>query len=172
MTWKQRGIVAGVALVALGGAFLAGRYSRPAKIETVTKVETKIEKQIEWRDRIVYQQAKDTARHTETRIEKRPDGTVTTTKVEDTKVDQDTAAQGEKWGEATWKGEQSAETKTVTVYERSRLAVEARGTWRPDEAPRFEGAELQIRALGPFWLGIGLAKTDKMRATASVRAEF
>jgi hypothetical protein len=172
LTWRKKAILAGVALAALAAAFVAGLYSRPARVETVTKVETKTVTETQWRDRIVYVQSKDTARHVVTHVEKKPDGTVTTTKTEDVKVDQDTGINADSSGEQHQEQQTSAEAKTVTIYERSRFAAEARCAWRPGEAPRFDGAEIQVRALGPFWIGAGIEKTDKLRATASVRAEF
>jgi hypothetical protein len=171
MTWKQRGIIAGIAGLALAGAFLGGRYSRPAKIVVTTRTETKTVTQTQyvdrWRDRIVYVQAK--ARHVETTTVKKPTGEVVITRVEDTKTDThstDTAS-GSASGATQAQTDTVATSKTVTTYSQPRIRL-AYTPWIDLAHPLAgltHGGEVDYRFLGPLQAGVW-ARTDKTAGLA------
>jgi hypothetical protein len=152
--WRKRLILVAVALLALAGAFVAGRYSRPARVEERTKVETRWHVHVMWWEHRI-ETAKTAERRNvrTTRIEA-PGGVVTTVTEDRTEVDTDSHTEIAAGGGATEQGERSVVTERVET-DRPRWAVE--GGWRlfPEPDPVPVDLSLQYRIFGPLWLGAG-----------------
>jgi hypothetical protein len=141
----QRQIVISVVvglLLLLAGAFGAGRFTAPSKVVTVETVKYQDRIVTEYKDRIVYVQSKDTAKHVITTTTKKPTGEVQIVKIEDTKVDQDTGVVKDSVF-ANTEEKQVEQTKTVTTaHEYPRLTLGA-------------GVSTPLGSLSPGLAGVG-----------------
>jgi hypothetical protein len=167
VTVNWRWLLALPVLVLIGYGF--GRYASPAKVETVTKVETR--EVVKWQDRIVERKVEGPVR-TVTRTLTRevpctPGDTApftdTTTTVEEGPVvtDSTTDASGSVIG--TTKVEQ----RTVTVYSQPRLMLQAGAAVGLDLKPAWNvGAS--YRLAGPFWLGVAYRSERQLELRASL----
>jgi hypothetical protein len=142
-------LVAALVLGVVG--YAVGRYIQPARVETVTKVETKT--QIEYRDKIVEHRVEGPVR-TVTRTLTRelpciPGDTApftdTTTTVEEGPVVTDSTTDST----GTIAQTTRVESKTVTVYTRPRLMLQ--GGMDLSRTWSLGGG---VRAIGPVWLGV------------------
>jgi hypothetical protein len=160
-TWKRRGLVALLVVLALVGAFVAGRFSAPLQVQTidvvkvafqdrevvreVVKVEkAKAETKIVWRDRIVTK-----------------DGTVTVREVEktDTKTDTVRTGEGVKVSDRVSSSE-SSHTQTVTLRPKWRVGLQVGAAWPkpllPIAGPLVLGLQVDYRIVGGLTAGVWL----------------
>lgn len=170
MTWRTRGLVAGAALLALCGAFGAGRYSRPAKVETRDVVHVETRDVV--RTQLVHdvQQVHDVATRTVTvtRWEKAAPGapavvtqTATTERQAETRRQDHAAAQQDRTSQAT-----ATETHTTSaVYARPAWSLTGLVGAQFGAAPRLipqlpapvvVGLALEKRIVGPVSAGAWL----------------
>lgn len=156
MTPKRIAIAAGALLLAALIGYGIGRYATPAKVVTVTKVETKVD--VQWRDRIVEKVVSGPVRtitHTVERLVPCTEGastptTDTTTTVEQGPVVIDRMANSDGTSESTTK----TETKTVTVFSQPRLMLQAGGGMALSLKPTLSWSAAGLyRFAGPFWGG-------------------
>lgn len=163
---KRRLAIAAGAVAALLAAFLGGRYSRPARVEERVKVETKTV--TEWKDRIVYVEAKKEQRHTTTTATRKPDGTKTIVRVEDVRTDSGASLNASSGGKTT----EDAKTEASRVEtSQPSWRVEGQAGWsRLSPAPDIYGIGISRRVAGTVWVG-GWARTDKTAGIA-VGLEF
>lgn len=152
MTWKARGIVAGVAALALAGSFVAGRLSRPAEVREVVKTEWRVHVTWFWQ-----QTTKVVMRHRTNvvRVEvARPDGTTITTETDRSETDTDTVASSSAGGE-TQQEEKTVSERTTKDQPRYSLGVQATAPFSDlrQVRPEVTGG---IRVAGPFWLRAGV----------------
>jgi hypothetical protein len=142
-------------VVLLLGAYAAGRYATPARV--VEKVRTvEVEKVVERvRMETVYRAAQDERRNVrrETREEKRPDGTVITTKVEDDKTETKTATEGRTAAEAAKAVERERLVETVRVVEGKRPDWLV-GAQIGYSNGALYGVSVDRRILGPAYIGV------------------
>lgn len=157
--WRTRALIAAGVLLALVGAFTAGRFSAPEQVQTtsiVTKtvrvvervevkgetVYVKAKAQIVWRDRVV-----------------KPDGTITEHIVEktDTKEDGKISVSSNTDRNVSL-AENRTDTRTVTVRPRWRLSVLAGAQYPPPlltiAGPLVLGAQFEIRIAGGLSAGL------------------
>jgi hypothetical protein len=191
LTWRARGIAAGVVLALLALAYLAGRRSAPAKVVTrdVVRVETQtrdvVKTQVVHDVQTVHDTATQVRTVTVTRWAKAPDGSPVVT--QETHQESATEAHATKAAEtkATTAAEHDArqvaqETRTVTVTaERPQWSVTALAGASLGSPPRLVpglpaplvvGVALERRILGP--LSAGLWATSSGAGGVSVRFEF
>jgi hypothetical protein len=153
-------IIAGGGLLALAVTFLAGRYSAPVK--TITKVETKVETkvvtQVEYKDRIVYQDRVQVKTHKVIVHVKDPSGATTTTTTIDTGSD---ATHNQTTDNASTTNTTGTQTSAQTVTKivegaKPRLSLQVAAIWNPKafdlKKPVLEG-DVQTRLVGTFWFG-------------------
>jgi hypothetical protein len=147
----------------LVAGFFTCKYTLPPR--TVTKIETKIEEKIVYRDNIVKEQGPVRIVTRTTTVPGPAGPTVTVEKiVEKEKVVTVTVKEG---GSSTVLDTKSS----VTVDNRPWIAVE--GSLGLGFEGRFAySAGAQMRVLGPIWLGAGVIKADTWYVGPSVRVEF
>lgn len=126
-----------IVVVALAGAFAAGRYTLPAKVVTEIKEVVKEVKEKET----------ETNKHKETKrvIVTNPDGTITdtTTIVEDTKKNTDTTTVVDK----------DKSTNSETTYPTDKVTIQALGGLNFPETPVY-GAAVSKPVIGPIVIGL------------------
>ena len=192
-TWLLAG--AG-ALAALVVAFFAGRQSAPTKVvETAKAAETiSAAASASSSTAVVTAQAsdKDTRKVVRRVVTKRDAPAVAAAgpcpacpavheeivleeDVDETSDEEGTLAGSSQVAATTSSAETSRSSETTRTVEtsRPRWAVQARGAWVALElVPDHYGAELQLRVLGPLWLGAGVERSTEVRPTLSARLEF
>ena len=158
---KRKALIAVGAAITLVAAFLGGRYSRAARVETRTEYRDRVVTQVEYRDRIVTQKGPvrivtitRTAPSGETSTERTVErGPVTVT--------QDST------GTATATTETTSATRTVQDGGRPGWAASVSAAWDPRAlslSPAGYGIELDRRLVGTVWLG-ARADADDFRGT-------
>jgi hypothetical protein len=183
---RTLGIAAGISAALLAGAFLAGRYSRPARVETHTVTQTQTV------DRIVYRVATQTveasasekAANVETRTEWRylPGQVVTVTQV----VHDVSTSETKTEAHVATVIDHTEDKSSSTRVEASKIVLAAeRPNWSIAVMPGLDvrqavgsaglggkmlGAAVERRVLGPIWLGAWGATTGT--GGISVRLEF
>jgi hypothetical protein len=153
---KRRVAIAAGALLALVAAYLGGRFSRAARVEERVKVETRTV--TEWKDRIVYVEAKTEQRHTTTTATRKPDGTRTVVKVQDVRTDSGARLNAGSDGKSETAASSDA-SRVITAQPSWRLEGQA-GWSRLSPAPDIYGIGISRRVAGTLWVG-GWARTDK-----------
>lgn len=190
-TWRKRGLEAAGILAALYACFIAGRYSRPARVVTRDVVHT----EVQTRD-VVHQQVvhdvqvqhdvqTQTRTVTVTRWAKAPDGSPVVTQETHQEAATEAHAERQAVKSVTTDAEHDArqmvtETRTVTVEAaRPQWAVTAlagASLGSPPHlvpglpAPLVVGAQLERRILGP--LSVGLWATSSGAGGVSARLEW
>lgn len=151
-----------LALVAVGGAYAAGRYTRPDRVVTLVAW-----RWLEVENRVVVRERVQT-RHVETRTERQPSGAVITTRVEDRVTHSGSVARSERVDQG------QAVQARVEEQRRASLALEVSGVWRGVQlAPDEWTAQAQVRVLGPLWLGAGVHHDEHgIAPVLGVRGEF
>lgn len=191
MTWRARGIAAGVALALVALAYLAGRRSAPAKVVTRDVVRTEVQTRDVVHTQVVHdvQTVHDvqvqTRTVTVTRWAKAPDGTVTVTQEarQDEQEDRHATKAAETKEQAareTDAHQVAQETRTVTVTAgRPQWSVTALAGASLGSPPRLipglpgplvAGVVLERRILGP--VSAGLWATSSGAGGVSVRLEW
>lgn len=191
MTWRARGIAAGVVLALLALAYLAGRRAAPAKVVTrdVVRVETQtrdvVHTQVVHDVQTVHDVQVQTRTVMVTKWAKAPDGTVTVTQEsrQDAQEDRHATKAAETKDQATHETDArqvAQETRTVTVTaERPQWAVTALAGASLGSPPRLipglpgalvAGVVLERRILGP--VSAGLWATSGGAGGVSVRLEW
>lgn len=172
---KHSTVAGAIALLALGGGFLWGRYTAPTRTVEKTQV---VEKRIEDTEskvkvRELLAQLETMKRHTRREETVLPDGTRTI--VTDTHVDRTRDTRSD----VATQTEEKRHTEAVRTVEVIREVERARPDWRAgavllfDGAPLY-GAQVQRRILGPVSLG-ALGATDtrgRWLAGASLSVEW
>ncbi len=152
---KRYLVAAGVVVLALAGAFSAGRFSAPLQVETrdvekvvfkdrivekVVEVKAKTETKIVYRDRVI-----------------KPDGTVTEHEVEKTATKEDTTKTDDKTATHDGSSEHSTE-KIVTLRPSWRVGLLAGASLRdpllPIAGPLVLGLQVDYRIVGGLSAGI------------------
>jgi hypothetical protein len=159
-----------VLLVASGGGYLAGRRSAPARVETRERVVDRevVKEVVKWRTRTVVK--RDVRREVVTVT--RPDGTRETRALTDFHTDRMNLSLGN--GSRDTSRETVQERSGVTVRDvrpRWMLGVTASSALRLGALEPSWGVEGKVRALGPFWLGVGVEPAAK-RGTVSLGVAF
>lgn len=175
---KRYGLLALAALLLLLAGYASGRWAQPPKVVEKTVVQTKVQEQVVYKDRVVTQTVyvkvakKDS--HVVTSTTKRPDGTVTTTVTRDDHVDSTTKNDGTKTETASkvdHKTEDQKATSTKTADARPNWIVHAGvGADVPyflgggeRGIPGMRGAAVELgldrRVVGPFFLGVNATST-------------
>jgi hypothetical protein len=174
---RRKAIIAGGALALLIATFVAGRYSRPARVVERVKVETKIQTVTQWKDRIVAKRVRGPVREVERIVEKPGAERVITRWIERGPVTTDTTSDAAGQTSATSTSATSA-TKT-TETGRPGWSVEIRGLWDP-RAPAAIPDRLTLgidrRVIGTVWLGAAVSGEPRsfpdLRVGLSARLEF
>jgi hypothetical protein len=154
-----------VGLCVLGAAnFFVGHAigaSKPAEVREVVKVETKVEYQDRIVTKLVYRERKDRAKHVETRTEQKADGSLVTTRVEDSRTHTD--GTGTRESDVALQGAGSTSTSSErTVRDRASWRASLSADWGSLQLrPSLYGATVERRVLGPVWLGVH-GRTDRV----------
>lgn len=166
-----------IVAILLVGAFATGRYTLPAKVVTVTetKVETQYVDKVQYVDKIqtvyVHDVVKDV--HQVTVVEKKPDGTETTTVTMDDKSKSETSASSQevvtKTEDKTKDTESDAKTSKVVENGKAQwhLRVDAGAGARfvGQMTPTLVlGVGVERRIIGPFFAGIWVQTTLNLLA--------
>jgi hypothetical protein len=140
-----------------------GRYATPAKIEVRT--ETKVQTQVEYRDRIVEKTVEGPVRtvtHTVLRMVPCTDGASTPAQVTDTVVEQGpTVITTDTVKNDTVTQVAQSETKTVTKMEQPKLMLQVGGISGLDFKPTWN-AGASYRFAGPIWAGLSYHSDKKL----------
>jgi hypothetical protein len=167
---------AGVVL-ALVAAFVAGRYSRPAKVVETVKVETKTVTVTEWRDRVVEKRVQGPVRVRTITIEKPGGERVVERVVDRGPVTTDTTTDRD--GSAASASASASSTSRTTEGRRPDWSAGVSAWWTPEASsltPDRLGLELDRRILGTVWLGAraSMHSVDDpdVRLGAAIRMEF
>lgn len=120
-----------IGLALLVGAYSFGRYAQPAKVVTQTVTQTRVETRVEYQDRVVtqkvYVQKEKTHEHTETTVEKKPDGTTVTHVTKDKNTDETKNTQTNSTDDKNL----SKDAKTETVVTETKIVINSvRPNWR------------------------------------------
>jgi hypothetical protein len=170
--WKRYAVIAVVAVLALAGAFSAGRFSAPLKTETV-EVEKVVYKNREIEKKVFVQ----VAAKTETKIVYRDkvtkkDGTVEEHEVEktDTKEDTKTNTVADKAIESIVYRDREV-TKTVTLRPDWRFGVLVGVQYPPPllpiAGPLVLGVHADRRIVGGLWAGLWIQTGGSFGASVS-----
>lgn len=156
--WRRWITTGAIAVALLVAAFLAGRFSKPAEVREVVKVETKTV--TEWKDRVVY--VKDQKKKATTTTTKKPTGEVVIVKVEET----DTDTHATTASDGALHSFEVRESEKVTTSAKPGWRAGVNASWsslfpRPDAY----GVEVDRRLFGTVWLGVR-ASTDKTAGIA------
>lgn len=141
---SRRLLIAAAALALLCASFVAGRYSRPARVETVT-VEKRV---VEVREVKVAEQTKQAQTRWRTKVVTRPDGT----RVETATTDRAEASHAQRRNETSARAEDDRRIVTVPAP-LPRWSVGANVGLGLDGRLRY-GGEVSRRVAGPLWLGV------------------
>jgi hypothetical protein len=166
MTWRTRGIVVAVGVALLAGSFVAGRYSRPARVVETTHVEDRWHVLVAVWTRTV--QATKTKHRADVVTTITPDGT---TIVDHSISTTDTHSDTESGSTVDSSGTHEIET-TKTTDSRARWALGA--SWRvlPQPTTLIPQVDVGVRVLGPLWVtgaaGPGAVKGVELRFGARV----
>jgi hypothetical protein len=152
---KRRLYIAAGAAAALVVAFVAGRYSRPARVVETVKVETREVVKVEWRDREVVKRVEGPVREVERIVEKPGAERVITRWIERGPVTTDT--QSDLTGTASATTDTASATSRVSEGGRPGWSVGAAATWDPralSSRPERVAVEVDRRMFGTVWLGL------------------
>lgn len=165
MSWRAKGIVLLVVVLALAGSFVAGRFSRPAEVHEVTKTE--------WRVHVAWWLRSETKvitrqRTNVVRVEvARPDGTTITTETDRTETDTDAVASSSTNGETEQTGKTVSE-RTTSAHARYSLGAQATAPLSDlrQVHPEVTGG---VRIAGPIWLrgGVVIDRSPRLAIGAS-----
>lgn len=160
MTWKTYALCAAAGFALLGGAFAAGRYTTPTRVETET-VEVVKEVRVAY---TVYRTTEAVAERRNVRetthTERRPDGTEVSVRetVDLTHIDTARTAEGE--SVARTETARTTDIRTVTEYRRPDWRLTALVGVQLRIAPSTSlfgpvvyGGQLERRIVGPVYLG-------------------
>lgn len=163
---KRRIAIAAGAVLALVAAFIGGRYSRPAEVRELVKVETKTVTVTEWKDRVVEKRVEGPVRiRTVTR--EVPGGERVVTVVEErgpVTVDR----RQDRAGESKETGSSAIVSERVTKAARPDWRASVLAGWdadAPSLRPETYGVEVSRRVVGTVWLG-AWARTDRTGGVA------
>jgi hypothetical protein len=170
MTVRSAAIGIGALLVAGAVGYGFGRYASPAKVVTVTKVETKTV--TEWKDRVVEKivagPVHTVTRTVEIKVPCPPGGgfvpgteTVTTVDAGPTVIDRTQDAAG------TASTNTLAQTTTVVTQEQPRWLLQA-GAGVGTDLRVVYNAGVSRRLAGPFWLGVSGSTDRRLTLTAGL----
>lgn len=163
--------IAAGALLALVAAFLGGRYSAPARVETRTEWKEKVVTVTEWKDRVVTQKGPERIRVVTREI---PGGERIVEKVIERGPSTTTT---DTTGQAHSQTDQSSATVSVKEAGRPGWSVGVSGQWAgaPSSAvPDRLGLELDRRLFGTIWLGVRASSrgTSDPQLGLALRMEF
>lgn len=148
-------IIAGVTALALVGAFVAGRFSAPLKVQTIDTV------RVAFQDRII-EKVVTVQGKTETKIVFRDrvitkDGTITEHEVEKTATKEESTKTDDKTEKSKGSSEHTAET-TTTLRPDWRVALQVGATWKDPwvkiAGPLVLGAQVDRRLIGGLSAGV------------------
>lgn len=154
------------ACVALFGAFALGRYTVPTKI--VEKEVRVVDKQIEYKDRVVTQKVYVTAKqndvHKEVTTVKHPDGTVETKVVIDDRSKENTASSMSSVSDKTVSEKMHSEVDKLKIVsnEKPQWRIGARVEVGALVVPKLQpmlgaGITVERRILGPVFMGVSVS---------------
>lgn len=184
-----------VILLVLAYAF--GRYSQPASVvekEKTTSATKTVEVESKEATEKIHQleaQLEEIKRytHTEETTITKPDGTITSTKVEDTQTDQTKSNTAEKTDDKTESQETVKYVDRVVTVEKEKLVEYAKPQWhvgalvgiKPSLVPLNAGnlqvgVEVEHRFIGPTFIGLGAmaspSKFDGVQVMLKIGIEF
>ena len=164
MSARTRLGVVAAALAAVAASFVAGRYSRPARVEVRTQVWLGVGWQTREVERVVWRERTQRTAHVERRTETRPDGSSVTTVVSDTRAAVDSGGGTERYTESA--GHLDLRSESIrTEDSRPRYSLGGGVQLRLSDPTRLV-PELAagLRLLGPVWL--------RASATVETRPQF
>jgi hypothetical protein len=161
-------VYAGIVLVLIGGAFAAGRYSKPAKVTETIKVVT----EIRYEDRIVEKIVTKTVAgptHTVIVHDGKTDSTTTTIDTGPVVTD----SQSDSTQDTTGTSVATSESKKVTDN-RPRFALGVSWNLWPQPIKPIPVAEGSVRVIGPIWgtVAAGPGSSSGLQVRAGMRVEF
>lgn len=157
--WKRRAIIGACVLLALVGAFSAGRFSAPLQVQTIDTVKVAFQDREVVREKIVEVKAKAETRIVYRDVVRAPDGTTTTHEVEktDTKTDTTKTDEGVKVSDRVATGE-STHQQTVTLRPSWRVGLQVGASWPkplvPIAGPLVLGLQVDYRIIGGLTAGV------------------
>ena len=162
----MRYALAAIAGLALG--IVVAKYTLPPRTVTKTEIKTEVQEKVVYKDRVVVEKGPERITTRTVSVPGPAGPTVTVEKI----VEKESVVTVKDSAGRTDTVIQQAEKTEKTVDSRPWMALEGSGNLAPGQGKWAWTGGVQVRVLGPVWIGVNVVKADEWYPGATLRWEF